>query len=335
MSPRPLLAYLVLILFPLFFLSCEEENDLGPMQFKMTGLLDTLVYQGSDLERPVFVYFLGGSSEKVSLSASGLPSGTSISFNPASLEAGQSAVQKITSTATADTGNYVITVTGSTESGASVSKTFKLRVERPANTPPRVFLLGGANYIQTLNSPFVEPGFTAGDEEDGDITAQVVVSGSINTDSVGLYTLSYVVTDSEGLKDSVVRVVNVRNSLNFLNGQFDVTTTNLQNGAVRNWITTVSASVSVNNEIRIFKISDCFYANPVLSYDPVKDSIFLPSQTFDCVTSTDSLPHTFQGAGVILPGSVNRIRIEYTNTWVDTSLGVPVTLQLRDEYQMF
>ncbi len=315
--------------------ACEEENNLGPMEFKYTGLRDTVNYLGLSVERTVTVYFLGGEKEKVSLTVSGVPAGTSITFTPSSIDGEGSCTQKIYSSATADTGSYLISVTGTTESGKTLVKTFMLRVSRLPNNAPKVFLTGGPLVTHILNTPFTEPGWTAGDEEDGDITAQVSVSGTVNVDSVGLYYLSYVVTDSEGLKDSVVRTVSVRNSLNYLAGSYNVTTTNLQSGAVRNWITTIAASVNTNNQIKIFKISDCFYANPLLNYDPVKDSIYLPSQTFDCLTTQDSLPHTFQGAGVIIPGTINRIRIEYTNTWIDTSLGVPVTLNLRDEYQLF
>jgi len=220
------------LLLPVFFLtclaflnSCEEEDNLGPMEFKFTGLRDTLNYQGVTLERVVTIYFLGGSREKVTLSASGMPQGTTITFSPATLEGDGSCTQKITSTATADTGNYVITVTGTTESGKSLIKTFNLLVSRLPNNAPRVFLTGGNTIIHELNAPFVEPGWIAGDEEDGDLTAQVISSGTVNVDSVGQYFLSYVVTDSEGLKDSVVRTVNVRNSLNYLSGQYDVTTT--------------------------------------------------------------------------------------------------------------
>lgn len=325
----------ILFVVSFSFHSCKEEDTLGGMEFKFTGLKDTINYLGSTVERPVTIYYLGGEREIVSLSVSGLPSGTSISFTPSTLESGQSATQKITSTATADTGNYVITVTGTTESGSAISRTFNLHVARPENTPPTITLTGLSNFPLVLNSPFVDPGFFAGDEEDGDLTAQVIVSGAVNKDSVGLYTISYVVTDNEGLKDSVVRTVNVKNNVNYLSGQYDVTTTNLVSGAIRNWITAFSASVSINNQFKIFKISDCYLADPILTYDPVKDSIFLPSQTFTCVTAIDSLPHTFSGAGIIIPGAVLKVKLDYTDTYTDTSLGTPVTLQLRDLYQLF
>lgn len=334
------LAFLLVVPFIFILYSCEDTTSLGPMEFKFTGINDTVNYQGSTLNQVVKIYFLGGENELVSLSASGVPAGTSITFSPSSIKGDESCTERILSTATADTGIYLITVTGTTESGKSLSKQFNLRISRLPNGAPKIFLTGGTTiYIQQLNAPYVEPGWIAGDEEDGDLTAQVVSSGTVNVDSVGLYFLSYVVTDSEGLIDSVTRTVSVRNSLNSLNGQYNVNTTDLNSGSIRNWITTVSASVSLNNEFKIFKISDCFYANPILNYDPVKDSIYLPIQTFSCVTAIDSLPHTFEGRGVLIkgvgPGNYTGIRLEYTNTWVDTSLGTPVTLQLRDDYQKF
>lgn len=61
------------------------------------------------------------------------------------------------------------------------------------------------------------------------------------------------------------------------------------------------AWVNVNNQIKIFKISDCFMADPILTYDPALDSLFMPSQTFTCITPNDTLPHTFVGKGKIIP----------------------------------
>ncbi|MBP7168503.1 MAG: DUF5011 domain-containing protein [Bacteroidia bacterium] len=314
--------------------ACKKDDELGSMEFKFTGLKDTVIYQGTSLSRLVSVYYLGGEREAVNISASGLPNGTTISFSNTSLEDGQSATSTLTSTATADTGVYVISVTGTTEKGTSITRTFQLHVMRKANTAPRINLSGSPNLILSLNSNYNEPGFAAGDDEDGSLTSQVIVSGSVNKDSVGLYTLSYVVTDSEGAKDSVVRIVNVKNDLSYLSGQFTVTTTNLANSSTRNWITTLSASVNTNNQVKVFKISDCFLADPVFTYNPTKDSIFLPAQTFSCQTALGTFPHTFEGKGVIQNGTVKRVKLDYTDIYNDPNLGTPVTLQLRDLYEL-
>ncbi len=52
-------------------------------------------------------------------------------------------------------------------------------------------------------------GVTAADLEDGSLTTKIAVSGTINTNKVGKYTLTYTVTDSDGNKVSIPRVITV------------------------------------------------------------------------------------------------------------------------------
>jgi len=52
-------------------------------------------------------------------------------------------------------------------------------------------------------------GVTAADLEDGSLTTKIAVSGGVNTNKVGKYTLTYTVTDSDGNKVSIHRVINV------------------------------------------------------------------------------------------------------------------------------
>lgn len=262
-----------------------------------------------------------------------MPSGVTISFEPSVIPAGGSSLQRIVAGATADTGNYAITVTGSTESGGSITRTFQLRVNRPINSPPRVFLQGDVDFIQVLNGTYLEPGYTAADEEDGDLTPLVQVSGTVNMDSVGIYPLTYTVTDSEGLTDQVVRKVNVRNSLNFLNGNYDVITENLSDNTSFNWQTTISASVNTNNRFMIFKISDCFPANPDLDYNPQSGVVTLLPQTFTCITATDTLAHTFSGSGTLTLGTNPVIELNYSDSWLDPISGNQITIPKRDTYE--
>ena len=326
--------YILGLIIVLSFSACKEANNLGSMQFKFTGVRDTIVYLGSSTSLNLRIYFLGGESESVALSVLGQGNGTTTTFTRNNIEPEEASSMIITSVASADTGYFPIILKGVTPSGGIITREFLLHVAKPINTPPKIILIGSPTFNVTLNTSYTDAGFTAGDEEDGIITSQVVVTGMVNVDSVGLYYISYVVTDSEGLKDSVVRVINVRNSLNYLSGSHNVVTTDLSNGSTRTWITTVSASVSVNNQIKIFKISDCFMADPLLTYDPVKDSLFMPSQTFTCITPNDTLPHTFVGKGKIIQGTIKRITLDYTDSYID-NLGNPILLNLRDEYQLF
>ncbi|MBC1800082.1 immunoglobulin-like domain-containing protein [Listeria booriae] len=49
----------------------------------------------------------------------------------------------------------------------------------------------------------------ATDKEDGDITDQIQVDGAVDTETAGDYTLTYTVTDSDGNKDTLTRIVTV------------------------------------------------------------------------------------------------------------------------------
>lgn len=65
-------------------------------------------------------------------------------------------------------------------------------------TPPVITLLGSDFVSVLLDDVYVDAGATALDNIDGDITGAIVVSGTVDTSIVGLYELSYNVTDSAG-----------------------------------------------------------------------------------------------------------------------------------------
>jgi hypothetical protein len=59
-------------------------------------------------------------------------------------------------------------------------------------------------------STFVDPGATATDNVDGNLTASIVVTGNVNTATLGVYTLTYNVVDAAGNPaDAVTRNVTV------------------------------------------------------------------------------------------------------------------------------
>ena len=73
---------------------------------------------------------------------------------------------------------------------------------------PVLQLLGGTVFL-AAGEAFVEPGYSATDAQDGDLTAQVQVSGAVLTDTAGLYTLTYQVTDSDQNAAHAIRHVYV------------------------------------------------------------------------------------------------------------------------------
>ena len=79
-----------------------------------------------------------------------------------------------------------------------------------ADTTPPVISLTGGNQSIVQGSTWVEPGYTATDNADGDITVTgVVVSGSVDTSTLGTYVLTYTATDASGNQANTTRTVEV------------------------------------------------------------------------------------------------------------------------------
>ena len=77
------------------------------------------------------------------------------------------------------------------------------------NTPPTITLLGANPFNLTVDTMFVDPGATATDTEDGNLTSKIIKTGTVNASTTGSYILTYTVTDSGKLATSTTRVVNV------------------------------------------------------------------------------------------------------------------------------
>jgi hypothetical protein len=75
--------------------------------------------------------------------------------------------------------------------------------------PPVITLNGESTVTVPFGGEWNDPGATATDNVDGDLSDAVEVSGSVSTSLVGAYRLTYTVTDSAGNQASVVRTVNV------------------------------------------------------------------------------------------------------------------------------
>ena len=91
------------------------------------------------------------------------------------------------------------------------------------DTTPPVITLNGSSTIQlTVGDSWTDPGATATDDTDGDITSSITVSGTVDTSTVGTYTLVYYVADAASNTASLTRTVVVNpaatSSIYFENG---------------------------------------------------------------------------------------------------------------------
>ena len=88
----------------------------------------------------------------------------------------------------ADTG----TTPPSTGTGTTTSPTV------PDTTPPVITLLGDATIHIAQGAPYTDPGATALDNVDGDITSHITITNPVDTTTPGTYTVTYTVSDAAG-----------------------------------------------------------------------------------------------------------------------------------------
>ncbi len=77
---------------------------------------------------------------------------------------------------------------------------------------PAITLLGANPVSLEVGTIFVDPGATANDNEDGDLTSSIIAGSdcnNIDTNTVGSYSCTYSVTDSFGHTASATRTINV------------------------------------------------------------------------------------------------------------------------------
>ncbi|MBI9015520.1 MAG: DUF5011 domain-containing protein [Clostridiales bacterium] len=84
----------------------------------------------------------------------------------------------------------------------------------PDTTPPLLTLNGDRHMILEVGSTYNEPGAQAIDNFDGDISNDIVISGTVDVLNIGFYSLDYSVTDQAGNQSNIeVRTVEVIETL--------------------------------------------------------------------------------------------------------------------------
>ncbi|MDH5394132.1 MAG: DUF5011 domain-containing protein [Gammaproteobacteria bacterium] len=102
-------------------------------------------------------------------------------------------------------GTYTLTYTATDAAGNTATATRSVILND--TTPPVITLNDAATITVTIGDTYVEPGATAVDNLDGSVL--VVISGSVNTNTAGTYSLTYTATDAAGNTSSTTRAVTV------------------------------------------------------------------------------------------------------------------------------
>lgn len=84
----------------------------------------------------------------------------------------------------------------------------------PQNAQPQITLSGDSSLSLQAGETYVEPGFSAVDAEDGNITAQVtVIPATVDTTEAGEITITYSVVDSSGARATASRAIVIKGNL--------------------------------------------------------------------------------------------------------------------------
>jgi hypothetical protein len=94
-------------------------------------------------------------------------------------------------------GEYIVTLKATNVAGAS--DTFESLIVISDVGAPVITLLGDTTMNIMIGEPFTDPGYTAVDDVDGDLTANIVVGGAIvDVNTAGTYIITYNVSDAAG-----------------------------------------------------------------------------------------------------------------------------------------
>jgi len=95
-------------------------------------------------------------------------------------------------------GSYTITYNVNDSAGNNAVEVTRTLNVNPDTTVPVITLIGGATINLNVGDTYNELGATATDNLDGDITGNIVITGSVNTSSAGTSLITYNVNDNAG-----------------------------------------------------------------------------------------------------------------------------------------
>ena len=114
--------------------------------------------------------------------------------------------------ASTDPGSYSLVVTNPFGSVTSSATQLTVATVVPNDVDLPVLILNGQKSISLLTgTAWTDPGFSATDDLDGNLTAVVDVNGTVNVATPGAYFITYKATDSAGNFATAQRVVTVSN----------------------------------------------------------------------------------------------------------------------------
>lgn len=197
----------------------------------------------------------------------------------------------------------------------------------PVNpSAPVLTVLGNNPYYLQLRDIYNDPGATAMDQEEGDLTSDIVVTNNVNTYLPGTYQFKYFVMDSTSLVDSASRNIIVYATSPSMSAMYSVTDSLFYNGGnfVDYYSLAVFPTTSQNRDtLRFNQFADYSGNNNIYALIDSAGHITLPLQTGLNIGSA-SEDHQFQGTGYV---TNTGFFLEYTDK--NISLTPPATVNCK------
>lgn len=121
-------------------------------------------------------------------------------------------------------------------------------------TPPVITLKGNSSMPIPLNTATSDPGATASDDKDGDLTSKITSTWSStnpNVNKKGTYTITYTVNDAAGNTTTATRTVNVVNDAEAFVGTYANSVDSCVTTPASSFTATVTSSDSINKLVKI------------------------------------------------------------------------------------
>jgi hypothetical protein len=180
-------------------------------------------------------------------------------------------------------------LTGVVEAGEVVSNDVPVEVLIPDVVPPVITLNGEKTMTLHQDAIYEELGATALDERDGNVS--VTITGTVDTSTVGNYTITYLAQDSVGNEANITRgvtVIDVTPPVLTLNGEANITLE--QNANYSELGATALDAVDGNVSVNILgNVNTSIVGNYTITYN-AQDNVGNEANIIRSVTVIDAIP---------------------------------------------
>ena len=221
--------------------SLYDQGNSGPFNFSLANSMSLSATQGSSATNTIRASLVSGSSQPVSFSASGLPSGASASFSQKTCSPTCSSLLTIATAASTPTGASTITVSGT---GGGVTKTTSFTLTVNSSAPTFNFSLSNDGNKSVTQGQSIASNITA--------TLSTGTSQAVAFSTAGLptgATASY--STSASCNPTCSRTLNIATAASTPTGTYTITVTGTGGGVTK----TTSFTLTVNSSAPTFNFS--------------------------------------------------------------------------------